>query len=529
MRLVRCLALHAAIAIVPLGAGTASAVDPSSTLVLYNLASPEGTQIANYYASVYPGVHTFGLSGLGTSESISATDYLSILRPQVRGQLDALANDTQNPVTIDLITTTKGLPLRIQVTQPPPPGFPLPTYTDPGGQQRFILDWQQYSSLESELAAIDTISTFEMMGDQSDAYGTHFTHNPYYQQTNAFSHDAYGSRLTARLDGYTVSDVTDAIDRAQNAFIGPMNSPNGPMHFLIDNDPAQAYDTAMTQLVNGVLTPANMPVTYDATGGFVGTAPGPVIGYDSHGIHQNSTPADYITTGLNITLADGAVFTSIESFNAFSFNVGGYTGSQGQVAQWLQIGGTAGVGNVEEPTATLKTLTNEDLMFQSLLDGKTFAEAAWSATSQVSFVNTFVGDPLMTWRMLNFGDVNRDGFVDISDLAIMGAHWDTTMASGGFGWTVGDMNSDGLVNISDLAILGANWGAVSPWAVGVPETAGLGPSDLGTAIKPYIHGVPEPSSLGMMAITTAALLAYGRLARRRLSRPRDPDQAWRLG
>ena len=34
--------------------------------VLYNVNSPEGTEIANYYAQVHPGVRLFGLSGVGT-------------------------------------------------------------------------------------------------------------------------------------------------------------------------------------------------------------------------------------------------------------------------------------------------------------------------------------------------------------------------------------------------------------------------------------------------------------------------------
>ena len=94
----------------------------------------------------------------------------------------------------------------------------------------------------------------------------------------------------------------------------------------------------MANLVNNVLVPDGLPVVYDDTSAFVGTAPGPVIGYDSHGVHQASTPPNYITSGLNITLANGAVFNSWESYNAISFTPGVYTGNQGQVAQWIAKG-----------------------------------------------------------------------------------------------------------------------------------------------------------------------------------------------
>ena len=152
----------------------------------------------------------------------------------------------------------------------------------------------------------------------------------------------------------------------------------------------------MAKLVNNVLTPDRLPVVYDDTSQFMSTAPGPVIGYDTQGMHQASTPPNYLTNGLNITLANGAVFNSWESYNAYSFTPGGYTGTQGQVAQWLAIGGTAGVGNVQEPGASTSTVANEDQMFQMLLSGKTWAEAAWSCL-RAGFVNTVVGDPLMTW------------------------------------------------------------------------------------------------------------------------------------
>ncbi len=131
---------------------------------------------------------------------------------------------------------------------------------------------------------------------------------------------------------------------------------------------------------------------------------------------------------------------------------------QGQVAQWLSIGGTAGVGNVQEPQAGINYEPNEDKIFKMLLDGKTWAEAAWSSIRQLSYVNTVVGDPLMTWKQIIPGDINMDGMVDISDLAIMGANWDLTGQAGGALWGEGDLNGDGAVDISDLSILGAYWG-----------------------------------------------------------------------
>ena len=182
---------------------------PSNVLVVYNDASPDGLAIADYYAQAHPGVHLLGLSNVTTSEDISASGYLNTIRPQI---LPALTP------SIDVIVTTKGLPLRIDNTATGPS-----SYTDPFGVTRSIPpgSWQQYSSLESELTRIDTISTVNQMGDDnytSSAGNPNFpapSSNPYYQSSarpsadfnystyynsNSYNGNVYGGmRLTSRL------------------------------------------------------------------------------------------------------------------------------------------------------------------------------------------------------------------------------------------------------------------------------------------------------------------------------------------
>ena len=183
---------------------------PSNVLVLYNVWSPEGTEVAQYYAQVHPGVRLMGLQGLGTDEEVSADYYLDTIRPQILGALDD---------SIDVIATTKGLPLRITTD----PHTNLGTYVDPFGVKRpiFGTSWKPYSSLESELTRIDTFSTWEQLGDQTfwlpDDAPTwpHPTRNPYYRVNEPFDFETYGFRLVSRLDGFTVEDIKNSIDRAQ--------------------------------------------------------------------------------------------------------------------------------------------------------------------------------------------------------------------------------------------------------------------------------------------------------------------------
>jgi hypothetical protein len=502
-------------------------------LVLYNADSTDGFAIASHYADVHPGVQLLGLTGVSTAEQITADQYITTILGPVRAALTP---------TTDVIVTTKGMPLRIAVTETIPLGSP-PTYTtpptpaNPNQQVRQISgsSWKVYSSLESELAAIDRIGSTDpqyltqsayMMGDQSYTQPGHFTLNPYWNATTSpnhpsFSHANTGTRLTARLDGFTVDDVTASIDRAQNAFIGPQNSSAGPLHFLVDNDPTKSYAVVMSNLVNNVLQFNGMPVTYDNTTGFVSSTTGPLMGYVSAGANQASTPpyvppdpedpevipGSYIINGLNISPADGAVFHTWESYNAETFVAQGNHGNQGLIGEWLAAGGTVATGHVQEPGGSWATVANEDKMFLALLNGKTWAEAAWSATRQLSYVNTVIGDPLMIWRTLLAGDVTMDGVVNMADLTAMGANWGSTVPAGGNGWYSGDLNGDGIVNVLDLAIMGDTWGQVSSWA-GSASGSGFGGPGSGELAPFNEQSIPEPSSWILLAAGIGSLFGY---------------------
>ncbi|MCC6125774.1 MAG: TIGR03790 family protein [Pirellulales bacterium] len=475
------------------------ALGAGNVLVLYNQASPDGIAIANYYAQAHPGVRLLGLANVSTHEDISASDYLNTIRPQI---LPALSS------SIDVIVTTKGLPLRI-ANSATGPG----SYTDPFNVTRSISlgAWKPYSSLESELTRIDTIKTVNQMGDNSytSAVGKPYfaqpSSNPYYQSSSRTSADFHyagyynpysyngnvygGMRLTSRLDGYTVEDVKSSIDRAAKAVLLP-----GIGQIVVDDDSSPTLIDQMPAL-RDILAAKSQPCVYDNTSSAVKTAPNAVLGYVSHGVHAG-LPADYVTGQLQFALAPGAVFESHESFNAFSFHPGGTAMGQGQLAQWLAVGGTVGVGNVQEPGAGVNFEANEDKIFKMLLDGKTWAEAAWSSIRQLSYVNTVVGDPLMTWKKIAPGDVNMDGLANQSDLVIMANYWGAIGQSGGAMWNYGDLNGDGVVNFFDRDLLQASGVDVGSW------------NPLPT--DPIF--IPEPST-GILLLLGAAACAAGGLIR----------------
>lgn len=468
------------------------AISPENVLVLYNVDSSAGIEITDYYSQAHPGVQTLGLIGVTTDEQVSADDYLNIIRPQV---LAALNTD------IDVIVTTKGLPLHIEVQQANPgtyPGWRGNVVGDPviDGDQ-----WFNYSSLESELMRIDRIASYQEMGDQfhilSDSvfgfplFGSeHQARNPYYGASDPFRHDDPNKvaldriRLSTRLDAFTVDDVKAMIDRSYLAVVDPPNR-----DFIIDEDPA-TFSTRMDELAVK-LTDMGVTHQYDIThAAITQSVGGNVLGYVSLGTNDGpgGLGGDYIHSQLDLNLANGAVFASYESYNASTFDP---LNSQYQalIAEWIEIGGTAALGQVWEGGDGADNVTNEDLFFEYMLSGYTFAEAFAYSTLQLSYINTAIGDPLMRWVPRHAGDANLDQIVNTSDLAILTINF---LQTGG--WSEGDFNGDGLVNPSDLAIMTLNFGMTNP---------ALDPGD-GSGTNAV---VPEPELGLWMLIAGVALLA----------------------
>ncbi|MBN2581375.1 MAG: TIGR03790 family protein [Pirellulales bacterium] len=487
--------------------GAWGAISSQNVLVLYNPAWTDGTHDGSYLADYYanqrgiPADNLLGVTGLGIGEEISATDYLNVIWPQVHAALETR--------DIDVIVTTKGMPLRIRNDLANPGcGY---TYTDPFGIQRPIYTWQQYSSLESELTRINTIgvrsgsdwlnTALLQMGDQTYWWplNPNPSLNPYYLCNSSFDHSNSalgGMYLTARLDGFTVSDVTASITKAKNAFLIPNSR-----YVVADDDPNTSPSGLVDKMPQLLSALGSNKCLYDNTDSAVTTASKPVIGYVSYGIHDGSGGLEpgYIPNQLNFSLANGAVFTTHESYNAITFELP-ESQDQGLLAEWLAKGGTAGVGNVQEPLNGTPYEANEDQLFKMLVGGYTFAEASWSSLRQLSYVNTVVGDPLMVWRQVLPGDANCDGLVGSADLAVLGGYWGTTGESGGFRWKQGDFNGDGLVGSADLAVLGGYWGQHASWFDG---DGSVPPLDL----EAFFVNVPEPSTMSFILTSLFTLLA----------------------
>jgi len=166
-------------------------------------------------------------------------------------------------------------------------------------------------------------------------------------------------------------------------------------------------------------------------------AGGGIIGLAAYGLNGNDgRPATYLMTagpggGPLFPCVPGAVFTSIESFNALTMFVDTPT-PQAKIADFIRMGGTAAIGHALEPAPD--AIVQVEYLFGNLLrddDGDgvgdlSLAEAAFTALPYLSWTEVLIGDPLMRLQAGPGGlvqpgsnpcptDINGDGFVGYAD------------------------------------------------------------------------------------------------------------------
>jgi hypothetical protein len=179
--------------------------------------------------------------------------------------------------------------------------------------------------------------------------------------------------------------------------------------------------------------------------------------------------------GPLFNVVNGAVFTSIESFNAVTMfsDVNTLPVAQGKLVNFISIGGTAAIGHSFEPQPDA-AIDNEFLFYNLLADANgdgradlTLVEAAFTAIPYLSWSEVLIGDPLMriaygpgglAWTSPKQGDANLDGIFNFKDVRLL------NMALGGqlnssdpaiFGPynDLCDFNQDGIINFKDVHIL----------------------------------------------------------------------------
>jgi len=204
-----------------------------------------------------------------------------------------------------------------------------------------------------------------------------------------------------------------------------------------------------------------------------------IIGLMTYGRNGGDhRPADYLMSsgpaGAPLFhCVPGAVFTSLESFNALTMFMDVPT-NQGKIVEFIEMGGTAAIGHSFEPEVSA-TIQGDFLMMNLLRDDNgdgvgdlTLAEAAFTALPYISWSEVLIGDPLMRLR-LGTGDImphghcpsdtNGDGIVSISDYVTIGDAIFTQIGCEGYDPDA-DVNHDGIVSIFELAEVKSSYNTI---------------------------------------------------------------------
>lgn len=439
---------------------------PDNVLVVYNdpgsLQTSDGYQVFAHYQTKRPGVHQLNLDDATVPTGrVNYVEYETKIRDKIRTFLTNGSLET----TIRVIVLTKGIPHQI-------PDINDGTVGNSASGSITLLKENNitFASVDSELCLLwHDLDDGEADGDL-DSYADNFIVNPYYQSASnlpvsvdidvstnlsftekivlddgveKFRHWEISAPepaesylyLTARLDGDTVDDAKALVDRAENILLDRAS------HAIILDETFSAsdsnFDGADYSQTALALSTTWTHIIHDETSDFLaGELPSAIASYPSTHLKLTSGPiaflsgfganhpggshTNWISSYMN-QLPNGAIYNTYESFNGQQF--GSQTpasAEHGQVAKWVAIGGTFGLGHVWEPF-TFAVAKNETLTENFYNNGLTWVEAAWSSIQVISWQNTVVGDPL--------AKLDSTAFINVPQrsISVTGPNYNTTV------------------------------------------------------------------------------------------------------
>lgn len=506
-----------ALAVAAAACGARADLSPRQVLLVYDSGNGDSRLVAEHYAGsakvpggvgnvagARPAVLVFDLAaagggGLSGTPTITQAQFVSDYRDPIREYLEGAGLAEQ----VRAIVLTKGVPHRIADTDNSSAGDnPNVSATE------FTNRDATYGSVDAELTLLWQDLIEGEGGNAADSKADGFIINPYARAAtpiNGFASAVITSQkfftaapgfsagqawrgpssipaqrlapgdfyLVCRLDGHTVDQVREMIDRAQllavdtdQAVLILDESDRGTTADLDNNGPpitntGQDYEAARdAALVDGRFDATN--VRYNRANGAAGFSVGPLIGFDGEGIvlsgpvlllaHEGSNhvgplpgagagpdPSAGPLYAGSFNYAPGAVFNSIESYNGRDFGGIGPGGIvQEQASDFIAAGGTFAIGMVFEPFA-LAIADNEFLVRNFIAGPLTWAEAAYTAIPVLSWQHVVIGDPLAR-LVRSSDDANGDGAVDIEDLYA----WESAPT---------DVNNDGGADGADRALI----------------------------------------------------------------------------
>lgn len=305
------------------------------------------------------------------------------IRIQVRNHL--LSNNLTND--INYIVTTKGVPLRVKRGK-----------CEDGN----ISTWKSCASVDSELSLV--LSQLEEYIGKPDG-----VKNPYLNSNSLFSRADYDIYLVSRLDGYTVLDIKNLIDRS--SYESPVSKEaskfvldlsyidNSPSFDIIDNKFQNLQNYIGSNGWNCIYHPEYSLLTNQTE----------VIAYSS----INFDPGNKV---LNNSWLKGSVAEILFSFSARTFNRQDNPDNELLLADLINEGVCGAIGYPYH--AFVHSTFNTNLFFKNYFFSETrfnLAESYYSAIPGLSWQTILVGDPKTSVSIDKSTGFNEDqGQINIS-------------------------------------------------------------------------------------------------------------------
>ncbi len=338
-------------------------------------------------------------------ESISPADFERLVRTPLEAHL------TQHGLVdeIEIIVTTKGIPLRVDGSM---------------GPAATLLRDATTASVDAEISLLFSRS-IGSAGVADDA-------NPFFRSPLSFAdfREAFPQAplryMVARLTGYQDQiDAETGVPKAVRALIDRAVEPSErSAAWVIDEDPSLGDGRDAGNLV--LLAPAaaalhaiGLRVESEKTDAFA-SAELPLQGYASWGSNarHEAQPRTYgMIDGRRYpgTFGPRSLAVDLVSTNARTFTAPPQYG-QSLIADLIALGASGTVGHVDEPT--LPAVAHPQILLTEYARGERAIVAYYRALPYLGWMNVYIGDPLMRWDgppIPELADRDGDGVPDVAD------------------------------------------------------------------------------------------------------------------
>jgi uncharacterized protein (TIGR03790 family) len=374
------------------GPASAAAASQPEMAIVVNDASAISRSIGAYYRTrrAVPADRVVHLSIPVRDPTLTTYAHETISRAdferQIRAPVAAFLTESGLRDRIEIIVTTKGVPLRI---------------LEDGIASERGFELRSPASVDAELAVLFSA----LVGSR----GIETSVNPYFRSDEPFR--AWRARhpdlplryLVARLTGYQAPlDPGTGVPRDVKAMIDAAAAPGPAGVYAIDEDPTQPESRALANQVMLASTAAalralGLRVVHDRSEAFRGDLAN-LAGYVSWGSNDQQNPGapfygDIGGVRYPGSFAPRALVVDLVSHNARSFTDPTRYG-QSLLADLLRLGAAGGAGHVFEPA--LVAVARPDILLAAYARGVPAGEAYFRSVPFLGWTNVYVGDPLMT-------------------------------------------------------------------------------------------------------------------------------------